>query len=167
MCFLCALCELCGSVSVLHVSHMIDQPSNTRTLDPRAILRRILSTDDSPHAIALGAAVGMFVACTPTLGIRMAIVAILTTYLSNPVTAAPLYYFDYWIGSRFVSGSASREDFARVLDFDGFAEWWQAVHWLVIEVGTPLVVGSLIVAIAASLVTYPTTRWLIARTRSA
>lgn len=155
-----------------------------RSLDPRAIARRVLSVDDSPHAVALGAAVGMFVACTPTFGIRIAIVAlfaiatrrmfyfnrpaaILTTCLSNPVTTVPLYYFDYWVGSRFVAGCATRDDFARVLNYEGFAEWWQAVQWLFVEVGTPLIAGSLVVASAMAAATYPAARWLIARTQPA
>ncbi|MGE3313913.1 MAG: DUF2062 domain-containing protein [Planctomycetaceae bacterium] len=151
-----------------------------RNLDPRALVRRILAVDDTPHAIALGVAVGMFVACTPTLGIRMAIVAVfavatwrwfyfnrsaalLTTCLSNPVTTVPLYYFNYWIGSRFIDGRVSREDFARALDYQSLAEWWQAAEWLLIEVGTPLLLGSLLVASVMSVATYPAMRWLAAR----
>lgn len=162
-------------------------PSRIRTirnLDPRALVRRILAIDDTPHSIALGTAIGMFVACTPTFGVRIAIVAlialatrrwlyfnrsvaVLTTCLSNPVTTVPLYYFDYWVGTRFVAGAASRDDFARVLDYDGLAEWWSALHWLLVDVGTPLLVGSIVVASAAAALTYPTMRWLMLQRRCA
>ncbi len=163
---------------------MAHRSPTIRNLDPRAIVRRILSVNDTPHAIALGAAVGMFVACTPTLGIRMAIVALfavatrrwlyfncpaalLTTCLSNPITTVPLYYFDYWVGSRLIEGRVTREDFARALDYQNLAEWWQAAQWLVEEVGTPLLLGSLIVASLMSVATYPAMRWLVARVNPA
>lgn len=163
---------------------MPHQSPTIRNLDPRGIVRRILAVDDTPHAIALGVAIGMFVACTPTLGLRMGIVALfavatrrwlyfnrpaalLTTCLSNPITTVPLYYFDYWVGSRLVDGGVSREVFARALDYQNLAEWWQAAQWLVVEVGTPMLVGSLIVASVMSVVTYPAMRWLVARVHPA
>ena len=41
---------------------------------PRRLIRRLLSLDDTPHAIALGTAIGMFIGLTPTVGIQMIIV---------------------------------------------------------------------------------------------
>jgi uncharacterized protein (DUF2062 family) len=75
--------------------------------NPRTLLRTILSLDDTPHQIALGAAIGMFIAMTPTIGIQMALVmlvalltrpffhfnrvaALVMVYLSNPITMVPL-----------------------------------------------------------------------------
>jgi uncharacterized protein (DUF2062 family) len=145
---------------------------------PRALLRRVLSLDDSPHAVALGTTVGVFLACTPTFGVRMLLVlllalltrrwidfnrpaAMLATCLSNPVTTVPLYYFDYRVGTLFIEGTATRGDFARVLEYHGFHEWWAAARWLFVDVGTPLVVGSLLVAAIAAALTYPSMRWLL------
>lgn len=145
---------------------------------PRTLFRRILSLDDTPHAIALGTTIGVFLACTPTFGIRVILVllvalatrrwfyfnrpaALIATCLSNPVTTVPLYYFDYRIGTLFLEGQATRDDFARVLNTQGLHEWWAAAGWLFVDVGTPLVVGSLLVASIAATLTYPAMRWLL------
>ena len=44
---------------------------------PRRIARELLALDDSPHAIAAGAAVGIWLGLTPTVGIQMVLVALL------------------------------------------------------------------------------------------
>lgn len=70
---------------------------------PRMLLRSILMLDDSAHSIALGTAIGMFIALTPTVGIQMLMVlcvafltrpffkfnqvaSLITVYVSNPLT---------------------------------------------------------------------------------
>jgi len=83
-----------------------------------ALLRRLrdwfvhlLHLDDSAHRIALGAAVGVFVAMTPTVGFQMLLVLLLLwfipgnraaglplVWISNPATLAPIYYFNYRVG---------------------------------------------------------------------
>ena len=108
---------------------------------PLTLLRRILMLDDTPHSIAMGVTVGMFIGITPTVGIQMVLVmllaaltwrffqfnrmaALLTVYVSNPITTLPIYYFNY-------------------------------------KVGTPLVVGSLIVATVCAAISYPAMRWAL------
>jgi len=72
----------------------------------------LLHLDDSAHRIALGAAVGMFVALTPTIGLQMLIVLFLLLFIpgnrvaglpmvwiTNPATAVPIYLFNYRIGT--------------------------------------------------------------------
>jgi uncharacterized protein (DUF2062 family) len=138
---------------------------------PRLLLRQILMLDDSPHSIALGTTVGMFIGLTPTVGIQMALVmlfalltaplfkfnrvaAILTVYISNPLTMIPMYWFNYRVGTLFVAGDVDREAFNQVRD-------WGTLLELLVEVGWPLVVGSLVVASVGALVTYPLIRWLL------
>jgi uncharacterized protein (DUF2062 family) len=145
---------------------------------PRRLLREILMLDDTPHMIALGTMIGMFIGMTPTVGIQMILVilfelstrsffrfnrtaALITVYVSNPLTSAPLYYFNYWIGTCFVGGELPYSRFASILSYSGFAEWWTAVSTLFLEVGKPLLVGSLIVGIVSSALTYPLMRWLL------
>jgi uncharacterized protein (DUF2062 family) len=73
---------------------------------------RLLHLDDSPHRIALGAAVGMFIAMTPTVGFQMLIVLFLLWFIpgnraagvpivwvTNPATILPIYGFNYWLGA--------------------------------------------------------------------
>ncbi|MCH2210044.1 MAG: DUF2062 domain-containing protein [Fuerstiella sp.] len=145
---------------------------------PRAFLRQILALDDTPHAVALGAAVGMLFGMTPTVGLQtveVIVFALLTRrlfyfnrtaalvliYVSNPVTVAPIYYALYKAGTCFVPGEATLQQFREILAFRGFAGWWQSLNQLATDVGLPLVVGTAVVAPAAAVVTYPVTRFLI------
>jgi len=151
---------------------------------PRTLARRILALDDTPHAVALGMTIGVFLACTPTFGIRIGLVlaialvtrrwfyfnrpaAILGTCLSNPVTTIPVYYFDYRIGTLFVEGRFTRDDFSTMLNCQGLQEWCDAAAWLFTDVGTPLLVGSLVVATFAAFAAYPATRWLLSSVQAA
>ena len=145
---------------------------------PRTLLRHILMLDDTTHSVALGTAIGMFIGMTPTVGIQMMLVitfsvltrwlfnfnrvaALITVYISNPLTLAPIYYFNYKVGTIFVEGHLTKEDFVRILEYDGFRQWWQTIVHLFVEVGAPLIVGSLIVATACGLLTYPAMRRLL------
>lgn len=145
---------------------------------PRVLVRQILQLDDTPHSIALGVAIGMFVGLTPTVGAQMIIVvvlamltrtlfnfnrvaALLTVYVSNPLTMVPLYWFNYEVGTWFVGGDFTREQFAKVLEYDGLEQWWQTVVALFVGVGEPLLIGSAVVATTGGLISYPLMRWLI------
>lgn len=138
------------------------------------LLRAILSLDDSAHSIAKGTAVGMFLGLTPTVGIQMILVmlvslfvrfnrkaALITVYISNPFTMIPMYWANYKVGTLFFSETVSREDFQNLLTYHSFSQWLDAIHAVFIEVGLPLVFGSLIVATVGGIVTYPAMRWLL------
>lgn len=73
---------------------------------------RVLRMDDSSSRLALGAAVGIFVAMTPTIGLQMALVLLILlvvpgnklvglpmVWVTNPATAVPIYTFNYWLGA--------------------------------------------------------------------
>ena len=145
---------------------------------PRVILRRVLALDDTPHAVALGAAVGALFGLTPTVGLQTLEVilfavftrrmfyfnraaALILIYISNPLTVAPIYYGLYAVGSLVVPGQATLEQFQQILSFEGFAGWWQALSELATDVGMPLAVGTLLVAPAGAIATYPITRMLL------
>lgn len=144
---------------------------------PKAVLRHILTLDDTAHSVALGTAIGMFIGMTPTVGIQMALVflvsflvsplfrfnrvaALVTVYISNPLTVLPIYWFNYQVGLSFVSGSATWETFSQSLGPQSELSWWQQIRWLSLEVGMPLIVGSLVVAVVCALISYPTVIWL-------
>ena len=72
----------------------------------------------------MGTAIGIFVGMTPLVGIQTLVVlavvfvtrrffyfnvtaAVLSTYVSNPLTMVPLYYFWYRLGTWFVPGNAT------------------------------------------------------------
>jgi len=147
---------------------------------PRDIIRYLLGLDDTHHAIALGTTIGVFVGMTPTVGIQMILVmvvaflakpffhfnrvaALITVYISNPVTMVPIYYLDYKVGTLFFESRHTVEDFQQILHYNGFAEWWQTIVALFVDVGMPLLVGSLIVASVCAAPTYPLMRYLLKR----
>jgi len=170
-----------GNVADLPLREMSGEMTSEKRLQwwssPRTILRTILTLDDTPHSVALGTAIGMFIGMTPTVGIQMILVmvaayltrpffsfnrvaALVTVYLSNPLSVVPIYWFDYKVGTWFIAGTATREDFEKILHYDGLAGWWNALCALFVDVGAPLIVGSLIVATVSGCATYPLMRYL-------
>lgn len=147
---------------------------------PRALLRSILMLDDTPHAVALGTAIGMFIGMTPTVGIQMIIVlvmafltrplfsfnriaAVLTVYVTNPLTFVPIYWFNYQVGTWFIPSDVTYDDFVAIVKFDTHENWSERALSLITDLGAPLLVGCLLVAAVSSAVTYPTMRWLLRR----
>ncbi|HKI70697.1 MAG TPA: DUF2062 domain-containing protein, partial [Verrucomicrobiae bacterium] len=88
----------------------------TRRIE-RFFVYRVLHVDDTPHRIALGVAVGIFVAWTPTVGFQMILTIILATllranklvgipfvWISNPFTLGVIYYPNYLLGKFILQG---------------------------------------------------------------
>ena len=88
----------------------------------RGWFTHLLHLDDSAHCLALGAAVGMFIGLTPTLGLHIALiffllmfipgnraVALPVAFVTNPATAVPIFYFNYRVGA-WLCGSAGTVD---------------------------------------------------------
>lgn len=141
---------------------------------PRSLIRALLSLDDTPHSIAKGTAIGMFLGLTPTVGIQMILVmlvslfvrfnrkaALITVYVSNPFTMIPMYWANYKVGTLFFEDTVSRQDFEQLLTYNGFTEWWEAIQAVFISIGMPLLFGSAIVATTGGIITYPLMRWLL------
>jgi uncharacterized protein (DUF2062 family) len=133
------------------------------------LLYQIIHADDPPHKLALGAAIGMWVTFTPTIGAQMLLVVFLAwlfrankvvglpiVWLSNPATLVPIYYPSYRLGS-WLLGSP-----------DIGVAWWKQLtdppsgaraaltfyRDRLLEVFEPLWVGCLIVAALAAMLTY-------------
>lgn len=145
---------------------------------PRSLLRTILMLDDTQHSVALGTSLGMFIAFTPTVGIQMLLVmilafvtrpffrfnhvaALITLYISNPLTMVPIYYFLYRVGAFFVGGNVTREQFRSILDFNSLSGWRDATLTLIFDFGLPLLIGTVIVATPLGLATYPLMRFVL------
>ena len=94
------------------------------------LIKPIIEIKDSPHSIALGTAIGMWVALTPTVGIQMTVCLIVCTllkaniliavamcWISNPITFIPMYYGYYRFGL-FISNTepSSWQEFKRMLN---------------------------------------------------
>ena len=79
--------------------------------------RSVLLINDTPHRVALGIAIGTFIAYQPIVGIQMitgAFLAMLVranvtatlppAWITNPVTIVPIYLTLHWIGNLFLGG---------------------------------------------------------------
>lgn len=145
---------------------------------PKALLRSVLALDDSPHAIALGVGIGIFVGLTPSIGIQTVLIlgviflsrpffyfngtaAMASTYISNPLTMAPMYYFWYRLGAWFIPGTDTNVNFDGLLNFDGLAGWWESTSALAVQVGLPMLVGALMTAPIGAAIAYPLTHYLV------
>ncbi len=145
-------------------------------------VQRILHINDTPEAIALGAAVGMFLGMTPTVGIQMVLMVIVGTviranrfagvamvYVSNPFTVLPIYWMDYLVGSTLL-GTHS-------LTYDGFVEtskvfrnewdvvgFWTATIGFVLaqtDVAVAMAVGGVVLGAVFAIPVYPLTLQLV------
>ncbi len=145
-------------------------------------VQRILHINDTPEAIALGAAVGMFLGMTPTVGIQMVLMVIVGTviranriagvamvYISNPFTVLPIYWLDYLVGSTLLD--------SRSLTYDGFretckvfmSEWSIAGLWPATlgfmsaqtDIAVALVVGGVVLGAVFAIPVYPLTLQLV------
>jgi uncharacterized protein (DUF2062 family) len=135
----------------------------------------ILHLDDSAHRIALGMAVGAFVAVTPTWGIQMLLVVgvawlvrankvagIPMVWLTNPFTNVPIYSFCYIVGQAIAGGPGLEEvKHAFAPDVDpGLSLWARSVataqQWgeLMLRAALPLWVGCVIVGLVAGVACY-------------
>lgn len=91
-------------------------------------LRSIVTLKGSPEAIALGTAIGVLIAFTPTIGFQMLLGAFIATlvgasrpaamvpaFITNPVTIPPVYAFTYWLGRFMWRGPSVAEVYSRLV----------------------------------------------------
>lgn len=140
--------------------------------DPRQWIRTIVHLQDTPHAISLGTAIGVFIGLTPTFGIQMLLVltiaflarpffhfnqfaALVAVYVSNPFTMLPIYWFNYKLGTLFIHSDISWDEFKNLFQYNSYSEWYSTIGNVFYTLGAPLVIGSLIVATIFALPTYP------------
>jgi len=149
----------------------------------RFFVYRVLHVDDTPHRIALGLAIGIFITWTPTMGLQMILTIAVATlmrankfvgvpfvWISNPVTAVPLYGSNFLVGTWVLPGDYSLEKFTTSVTqamftgggwLDKIAAWWEAT----IDFFWPLWVGSVVVGLILAVPTYVVTRWAVVRYR--
>ncbi|HPF40792.1 MAG TPA: DUF2062 domain-containing protein [Phycisphaerae bacterium] len=146
----------------------------------RPIVQRILHLDDSPHRIAFGVFLGFVVGWTPTMGLQIVIYLLLAyllranrasgllpVFLTNPITAVPVYLLNWQIGRWILHPNglspatiaAQREAIrnfvgnfrlSRLLDADFWSSAGAAFH----AFGMELVVGCLVVGVACGVAGY-------------
>jgi uncharacterized protein (DUF2062 family) len=155
------------------------------------IFDKVLHADDTPHRLALGVAVGIFVAATPTIGLHMVLVVALAAlvranklvglpvvWVINPVTLVPFYYSCWWLGAKMLPGrGASSESVRQQLRglLSGHASLWQDMlhvdFWtgmlrVLLSLGLELWTGCLVVGAVSAVTLYFVTRAVITSYRA-
>ncbi len=142
----------------------------------RPVFRWVLKLRSSSHAIAGGLGLGMFLAFTPTVGIQIILAVILATllnvnrpaamipvWITNPVTVAPIYTFNYWLGLKFVDGPPLSEVSSLFINIGktmARLEFWDIdkLFMSVVDMGretlVPLLVGSLVIGLVTGVTVY-------------
>ena len=138
----------------------------------------MLHTDDSPHAIALGAAIAALVAFLPLVGLQTIIavslaalfrankaICIPIVWITNPFTLWPIYGGCLGLGRLLLGGAPSRDHAAvisklqqqQATDFFGPALWKNLFHNLA-TLGKEMWVGCIVVGIVAAIIFYIVSR---------
>ena len=148
-----------------------------------AFWRRLLQLDDTPESIALGAAIGMFIAWTPTVGIQMVMIialalvipmnriaAFVAIYISNPVTMVPMYYLDYVVGLFLLGREGMGYDefldlWNVTVEIANKESYWTATKIFFEQLGLPLLTatffGGTVIGTLTAVPTYPLTlKWI-------
>ncbi len=153
----------------------------------RRMLRSIISMHGSPRDIALGTAIGVFVAFTPTIAFQMLISAFLATllganrpaaiippWITNPLTIPPVFALTYWIGTFFQPGPSVGEVYHQLgavveslgkLSFYAFYAQMAELLKVGAHVFVPMMIGGVIVGAICAAVAYPLTLRAVMRYR--
>ena len=164
------------------------KPAQEKSLFRRAISKivAIISQRDTPHHIALGMALGIFIGILPIMGIQMTVVtlialpfrgnlkaAIAGVWISNPITFLPMYWGYYKFGLLFFpSREITREQFKQIIAAAADWSWSNVAESLkrILDLGAdiliPMWTGATILAVAFGIPTYFVTRSFVVRYRA-
>lgn len=145
----------------------------------RTIAATLGLIQDSPHRIALGMAVGLWVAWTPTVGLQTFIVlpivwatranplaAILGIYLSNPLTFLPMYWVEYQVGAMFMSDTPTIAEFSQEPPENGQPGEPIAFTNIGWQMWIAMWIGGILLGIVTAIPGYFVTRWFIIKSRA-
>ncbi|MBI4410911.1 MAG: DUF2062 domain-containing protein [Deltaproteobacteria bacterium] len=118
----------------------------------------LIHSHATPEEVAGGFALGVFVSMTPTLGLHMilaagfaalfkknAIAAALGTWVTNPLTLFPVYYFTHRVGQTMMGESR-----LKILRPDSIRDLFHMGK----EIFIPLLLGGILVGLLAAFVSY-------------
>jgi uncharacterized protein (DUF2062 family) len=136
-------------------------PRRSWSRSSRYVIYRLRRLSDTPHAVALGFAVGVFTAVTPFLGAHMAmaalfawviggsvVAALLGTFLGNPLTYPLFWYSTYEIGDLMLGGKAEKPsiDLSAGIFQTSIDQLWPILK--------PMTLGSIPVGLALAALSY-------------
>ena len=133
---------------------------------------RLVTLEDTPRSIALGAAIGVFIGMTPTYGVQMFIVFIvnsllrvnrvaglITIYITNPLTLVPIYWLCYKFGAHMLwQDSLDQVRFQTTLSGVAELPFLEALREFVglgWDILGPMFVGGLMLGAVGGALTYP------------
>ena len=135
----------------------------------RFAVLRLLRLNASPHGIALGFSLGLALSLFPIPFLGMIVALALAplcgaslpavyagTAVVNPLTGAAFYFGELWLGSRLTGDTLPSWVEAREYDW---RMWWS----LCIAMLPAFLLGAITSMCCASLLCYPTLRWLAGR----
>lgn len=128
-------------------------------------LKTFLAVNDTPERVALGFAVGVFISFSPLLGFHTVLglfvavafglnrVAVITgLWVNNPWTLLPVYSAATYLGRKLIGFTPTAFPAFEWHQLFNRHFWLQILHqWPILK---PLAVGSLILAIFASVIAY-------------
>ncbi|MDR1534243.1 MAG: DUF2062 domain-containing protein [Planctomycetota bacterium] len=163
----------------------------------KRLVRALGRATGSSHQVALGVAIGFFVAWLPIVGIQMVVsiaichlfkankvAPIFPVWITNPATIIPIYSFNYWIGW-LVTGGPPISDLAVILmrmltppprtpEMGWLSSWWaefahsfRELLSMGWEMQLPLWLGCAMVGLALAVPSYYLTRRLVELFRKA
>lgn len=145
----------------------------------RFIAQKVLHTGDSPHAVALGTAIAVFIAFLPLIGLQTVLaiglaalfrankaVCIPVVWITNPFTAVPIYSVCLVVGRLLLATPVDIADVSvlhrlRELEQLGLlnAELWLNLLKILLSLGADLWVGCAVVGVVAAGLSYLGARW--------
>lgn len=144
-------------------------------------LIEIVKQKDTPHRIALGMALGIFVGILPIMGIQMTIVALIAlplrgnlkaavagVWISNPITFLPMYWGYYKFGLLFFPSRAiTLAEFKEIIimamrwNWSAIEESTDRIFAMGADILVPMWTGALILAFLFGIPTYFVTKWFV------
>jgi uncharacterized protein len=136
-------------------------PRRSWTRSSRYVVYRLRRLSDTPHAVALGFAIGVFTAVTPFMGAHMVMAALLAwviggsvvaallgTFIGNPLTYPLLWYSTYEVGNLMLRGEIDQK---RIDLSGGIFQKSLEQLWPILK---PMTLGSIPVGLALAALSY-------------
>lgn len=143
-------------------------PRRSWNRSSRYVVYRLRRLSDTPHAVALGFAIGVFTAATPFLGTHMVmavllswviggsvVAALLGTFIGNPLTYPLIWYSTYAVGNLMLRGKTPKEaiDLSGGIFQSSFDKLWPILK--------PMTLGCLPVGLALAALSYVLVRPMV------
>ncbi len=143
-------------------------PRRSWSRSSRYVVYRLRRLSDTPHAVALGFAAGVFVAVTPFLGAHLVLAALLAwviggsilaavlgTFIGNPLTYPLFWYSTYEVGDLMLGGVSEKPpiDLSGGIFQSSLDQLWPLLQ--------PMTLGSLPVGLALAALSYVLVRPMV------